>query len=74
MTDDLVVQSVREIDLCFNKLFDMGLTPMNINGMILGRLVVLNRTFEMEQKLKDVLAAIVDGQVDDAQEFKVSIQ
>lgn len=74
MNDVELNQSVNEIDRCINSLFDMGLTPMNINGIMLGRLVVMNRHFQIEDKFKDVLDAIVNGQVDDAEEIKMTVQ
>lgn len=74
MNDDNLIQSVNQIDRCIDSLLDNGLTPMNVNSIILGRLIVMNRNFKIEDKLKDVLDAIVSGQVDDAQEMKVSVQ
>ncbi len=74
ISDELFNQSVYEIDLCIEKLIKEGLTVANINSVILGRLIVLNRHFKVEDRFKDVLYAIVNGEVDDAQESQRIVQ
>lgn len=62
-------RSVADVDICIAKLFQRGLSIHSINGIILGRMIVANRQLGVESGLKEILAAIADGEVDGVAEY-----